>query len=301
MFIKNRAFLLFMNCIKCDKPAVSETPALCAEHFNEYFEKKAAETIKKFDMLKKTDKVCVAASGGKDSVALLFVLSKFGYNIEALAIDEGIKGYRDKSLEFLKKFCKQKNISLRIYSFEELSGKKLDAVAHKYKPACNVCGTFRRYLLEKHSDGYDKIATGHNLDDESQAVLMNILKAQTALFARQGPITEPKKGFTQKVKPFYFLKEKEIMIYAFLNKLNVDFEECPYAPQSFRAHVRDLLNEEEQNSPGTKLNIVNKYLEEKKFFETKEEVNVSKCDYCGQPTSGLICKACRYKMEIAKS
>lgn len=283
-----------MRCNKCKEQAIYENPALCKKHFIVHFEINVKNTISKFKLLNKKDRICVAASGGKDSVALLYLLKKLGYDIKALALDEGIKGYRDKSLEFLKKFCKENKIKLRIYSYEKEVGKTIDVLSKKYKPACNVCGTFRRYLLDKHAKGYDKIATGHNLDDEAQAVLMNILNAQTNIFARQGPITKKIKGFIQKVKPFYFIKEKEVMIYAFLLGLNVDFEECPYSPDSFRAHVRDLLNEYEVKRPGTKLNVVNHYLKTRK--EPEGELN--ECSECGAPCSNVVCKACRLKKNI---
>jgi len=288
-----------MKCSKCKESTVYDSPKLCKKHFIEYFEDKTKRTIKEYSLLKKSDKICVAASGGKDSMALLYILKKLGYKIEALALDEGIKGYRDKSLEFLKKFCKANNIPLRIYSYKDEIGSTIDVLSKKYRPACNVCGTFRRHLLDKYAKRYDKIATGHNLDDESQAVLMNILKAHTQIFSRQGPLTKKVKGFVQKVKPFYFTKEKEVMIYAYLLGLNVDFEECPYAPMSFRAHVRDLLNKYESENQGTKLNIVKRYLDIKDKIE--DDAPLNKCSVCGSPCSGATCKACRFKEEIKLS
>lgn len=283
-----------MKCTKCEQPAIYEEKKLCSKHFIEYFENKVKRTIKKFKLLEKKDKVCVAASGGKDSTALLYVLKKLGYNVEALALDEGIRGYRDRTLIFLKKFCEDNKISLRIYSYKDEVGQTIDQLSKKYKPACNVCGTFRRHLLEKYSKGCDKLATGHNLDDEAQSILMNILKAQVKLFDRQGPSTSKVEGFTQKIKPFYFLKEKEVLIYSYLLNLTTEYEECPYAPESFRAHVRDLLNEEESQNPGTKLNIVKKYLS----IREQAEVKLNHCVECGLPSNGPICKACRLKKEI---
>lgn len=286
-----------MKCSKCDVQAVTDSPPLCREHFISDFESRVKKTIKEFKLLSKKDRICVAASGGKDSTALLHILKKFGYNVEALALDEGIKGYRDGTLIFLRKYCKANNIPLKIFSYKDEVGKTVDELSKNYRPACNVCGTFRRHLLEKYSEGYDKIATGHNLDDESQAVLMNILKAQTKLYHRQGPITSKIRGFTQKVKPFYFIKEKDVMIYTFLLNLNTDFEECPYAPESFRSHVRDLLNEEESKNPGTKLNIVNKYLSTR--HESDSVTTIARCSVCGLPSGSEICKACRLKVEIS--
>ena len=288
-----------MKCEKCKEKAITTNPNYCEVHFKEYIEQKVKHTIEKYELIKNTDKVVVAASGGKDSMVLLYLLHKFGYNVEALAIDEGIENYRDHTLEFLANFCKKNELTLKIVSYQEAIGKRLDEIIPKGRPACAVCGTFRRDLLNKHATEYDKIATGHNMDDETQAILMNLFRAQTKLFARQGPKTRKIKGFTQKIKPLYFVKEKEVMIYSFLLGLNTAFNECPYAQDSFRAQLRDILNEYESKNPGTKKNILNKYLELVK--ETNfEKQDIGKCKECQSPTSEEICKACRLKKNIQK-
>ncbi len=284
-----------MKCKKCYDTAIIEMPSLCKSHFTEYFEEKVKRTIEEFGLLEKNDKVCVAASGGKDSVTLLYLLKKFGYEVEALAVNEGIHGYRDHTLSFLKKFCDDNKILLRIHSYEEETGKRLDKMVKPGSPACNTCGTLRRHVLNKYSEGYDKIATGHNMDDESQAVLMNLLKAQKKIFYRQGPKTNKVKGFTQKIKPFYFLREKEIMVYSFIKNINVSYTECPFARLSYRSKVRDALNEYESRHPGTKERILRKYLSIKHVSQPKA---VSLCSRCGFPASGYECKACRIKESV---
>lgn len=284
-----------MSCSKCSQKEIIKNPTYCKDHFIEYFENKVEQTIKQHKMLSFKDKVCVAASGGKDSITVLYMLWKLGYNVEALAIDEGIEGYRDSSLLTLKTFCEQHKIPLHIKSYEKEVGKRLDTVVPKGKPACHICGTFRRHLLNKYSQKYDKIATGHNLDDESQAVMMNILKGQTKLFNRQGPKTKEIEGFTQKIKPLYLMKEKEIMIYSVLKKFNTPFNECPYAKQSYRAKVRDLLNELEYKQPGTKENIIQRYLD---IRTTNRGEPIKHCSVCQSPCSSNICKACQIKQAI---
>ncbi len=256
-----------------------------------YFEDKVKRAIDEFNLLDKSDKVCVAVSGGKDSVVLLYVLKKLGFNVSGLAIDEGIHGYRQRTLVFLKKFCKDLNVPLIIKEFKIETGKDLDDMVEPNSPACSACGTFRRFLLNKYSSGFDKIATGHNLDDESQAVLMNLFKAQTELFDRQGPITREAEGFTRKVKPLYYLKEKEILAYAFLRGFEVPFGECPYARLSFRSKVRDFINKEEVLSPGSKERVIARFLELKK--KSDDPIVTDTCPKCNFPSEGGVCRACR--------
>ncbi|MEM4397692.1 MAG: TIGR00269 family protein [Candidatus Woesearchaeota archaeon] len=265
----------------------------CKKHFIEYFEDKVKKTIKRFNLLKKNEKVCIAASGGKDSSSLLFLLKKLNYNVEALAVDEGIKGYRDKTLRDLKNLCKNHNINLKIVSFKENFGLSLDNIVEKEKRPCSACGILRRRLLNYYSKDYDLIATGHNLDDESQAILMNLFKGNIDLLKRLGPVSGERKikNFTKRVKPFYFCSEKEILIYSFLNKLEISYNECPYVFNSFRAKVRDFLNKRESEKNGIKYSIVNWFLK-LKFKESYE--NLRYCKICNEPSSNDICNVCKY-------
>ena len=191
-----------MPCKLCKNKVILDN--YCEEHFSEYFEKKVISTIKRFKLIKKTQKIVVAASGGKDSTTVLYILKKYGYNITALAINEGIKNYRDISLDMLTKFCKQHKIKLKIVSFKKELNKSLDEMLAKtHDRPCTVCGIFRRNLLNKYSRDYDVIVTGHNLDDEAQAVIMNLVKNNTTALIRQGPISGTKKllNYTKRVKP----------------------------------------------------------------------------------------------------
>lgn len=289
-----------MKCNSCDKKAISTNPALCKDHFNEFFLNTTQETINKFDLFTKKSKICVAVSGGKDSLALLHILKKLNYDVEGLFIDEGIKNYREKSKEDLAKFISENKIKLNTVSFKEHSGYDLDGAMSTNKfHACTICGTLRRYLLNKHSKKYDIIATGHNLDDEAQTILINLARANTELFLRVGAKSKENEKFTQKVKPFYYLTEKQILTYVILNNIKVDFGECPYAFTSYRAQVRDLLNELESRFLGTKRNIVETHLKLKNKLEKNDEkIVLNSCIRCGEASQEKICKACQLKEEI---
>lgn len=240
-----------MNCKKCAERAVMHS--LCKKHFLEYFEAKVYDAIEKHKMIVPGDKVCVGVSGGKDSISMLHILKK--YEVVALAVDEGIKGYRSHTLEWLKEYCAREKIKLNVLSFKKEYGKTLDEL-HK-KNACTECGVRRRELLNKGAKGFDKLAIGHNLDDTAQTILMNLFKGNVEMMPRALPLSEKSDKFVQRIKPLYYCGEKEVLLYAVLNGLNHTFVECPYMHDSFRDDVRTALNK----YPGSvKRNIVEKYL-----------------------------------------
>ena len=292
------------KCFTCKSKAVivTEKP-YCAEHFTNYFEKKVLATIKKFGLVTKKDKIMVGSSGGKDSTTVLYLLKKYYGNVEALAIDEGIPGYRNITLETLTKFCKSNKIQLHIYSYEKEFGFSLTEalkVRTDLKP-CNICGTLRRYLLNTKSKGYTKMATGHNMDDEAQSIMMNIVKAQTQLLSRLGPMTGTLKdeGFVPRIKPLYFCTEKEVATYAIIKQFGIKFSQCPHAVKSFRAFIRDRLNEHETNHKGIKRNLIDNFLKLLPKLKKEQYPSLNHCSSCNEPASKELCKTCALVKSIA--
>jgi len=302
-----------MQCCN-SKPIIELTAGqkLCNKHFTEYFENKVFKTIRQYDLIGKEETLGVALSGGKDSLTLLYLLNKLSkqnskIKITAIAINEGIEGYRDKTLVIAEKFCNENNIPLKIYSYEQEFNMSLDNMLKvlDVKP-CTICGIFRRYLLNKKSKelGFTKLATGHNLDDECQSILMNQFKNNILASARLGPKVGIKanENFVQRIKPLYLCAEKEIATFAFVNNILDDFVECPNIAKSYRAQVRDLLNNFEAKFPGTKYAIVNSFLQTlpdlKQRFKDGE-VNI--CSKCGEPASKDKCNACRFVDKLEKT
>lgn len=302
-----------MNC--CSEKPIMGLPSgekLCKSHFTQYFENKVFRTIRQFDLIGKSENLGVALSGGKDSLTVLRLLDKLSkqnpkIKINAVAIDEGIQGYRDKTLEKAKDFCQKNNIKLDIFSYKEEFGLSLDEMlkAINAKP-CSACGIFRRYLLNKKSKelGLTKIATGHNLDDECQSIIMNQMRNDIGASARLGPKTGiiHNGKFVQRIKPLYLCTEKEVTTYAFLNGLLDEFNECPHVPQSFRAQVRDTLNDLENKFPGTKYSIVNSFLQTLPLLKKQFKYDTIKiCTKCNEPAANDVCNACVYLEKLKKS
>lgn len=286
-----------MKCKKCKSQAVFLNPTYCKTHFLQYVEKKVDNTIKKYKLIEKNDKIVVGVSGGKDSLTILYLLRKYTKNIVAVCINEGIEGYRPETIKDMEVFCQKYNVEYVIVSFEKELGKTLDAMKAfvKEKP-CTVCGTFRRYLLNKTARelGATKLVTGHNLDDESQAILMNLLRHQLDILPRLGPVTGVQKDvqFIPRIKPLYFLTEKEIAVYAFLQDFGIKYVECPNALRAYRAEVGEVLNEVEMLYPHAKQHLVEWFMKQKPSLK-KQAKNMQHCVQCNEPSAGTYCKACQ--------
>jgi uncharacterized protein (TIGR00269 family) len=293
----------------CDAPAVIDAPLRCKAHFIEEFERRVYSTIDDYNLIASGERIAVAVSGGKDSLTVLLLLAKSYGAVTAIAIDEGIVGYRDRTLEDARRVCAEHGIPLVIKSFKDITGKKLDEIlAAGGQNPCTVCGALRRNLIAVASKDFDVIATGHNADDESQAVLMNIIKGNTELFPRLGPLSGimlpesdgvPRKLFTRRVKPLYFCSEKEVMTYAFLHDLVRGLDECPYAHTSYRGVIRDELNRYAQSSPEVRTRLLGRFLAVKAVIPPAEKRDLAPCKNCGEPSSSGECKACALVRSIA--
>ncbi len=290
-----------MKCEKCDKKAITENPALCKDHFIEYAEEMIKKAIKDFQLFTKQDKIIIGISGGKDSLVTSYFLNKLGYNITGLLIDEGIKGYREITIRDMKQFCEQHNIKYKIVRFKDEIGYTLDEMVKVRKELpCTVCGIFRRYLLNKYSQDYDILVTGHNMDDESESIMMNLFRNQIDILARIGPKTgvKKRKGFTPRVKPLYYLTEKEIKLLSIVLGIKIKFVECPYAKESFRNHVIDFINSFE-DSKDIKRNITKFHVKIlNKLRQTYKEHETKTCKICGFPSEQDICRACQIREEL---
>ena len=273
---------------------------LCSAHFQEFFEEKVKMTIEKYDLLATGEKVAVACSGGKDSTVVLYLLRKFGFDVTAVAVDEGIAGYRDATLEDLGDFCSLNSVPLKVYSYKEAFGFTLDEFVSKkgVKSPCRSCGILRRYLTNRAARDFDVLVTGHNLDDETQSIMMNLLNSNLKIAARIGPQTGVANDgkFTKRVKPLYFCHEKEVAAYAFVKGFGIRFIECPNAKFSYRNNIRDMLNRFEGLYPGAKRRVAEFLLDRLHILKAAQgNAQFSYCALCSEPSEKEVCGACSTK------
>ena len=294
------------KCSKCNKPSITfiryNGTHLCKEHFIEYFEKRVKREIKKQGKTESGSRIGVALSGGKDSTVTLFMLKKIfskrkDVDLFAISVDEGIKGYRDESLKIARENCKELEVEHHIISFKETIGYTLDEIVSKSKDLgeCTYCGVFRRFCLNKKARELElnKIATGHNLDDFSQSILMNFVNGDLEKLARLGPHIKVQPGLIPRILPLRIIPEKEVTLYAIINNIKFYDGICPYSIHALRGKFRDILDELEYINPGTRHSIVKSYDGIKDILIQKfPPAKLNKCKICGEPTSQEICKAC---------
>jgi len=299
-------------CSKCKKPSVTfiryNGTHLCKDHFIQYFEKRVKKDIKKQGKTDVKCKIGVAVSGGKDSLVTLHIIHKIfskrkDIKIYSISVDEGIKGYRDESLEFSRKNAEILGVVHHVVSFKDMIGKTMDEIS-KIKDElgeCSYCGVFRRFCLNKAGKklGIDKLVTGHNLDDMAQSILMNFVKGDIKKLARLGPHKKIQKGLIPRILPLRTIPEKESVLYAVLKNIDFHDSECPYSISAQRGDFRDIIDELEYKDPGTRHSILNSYEKIKDvLLEKYPPADLEECPKCGEPTSQKLCKACILKQKI---
>ncbi|MGQ4833249.1 MAG: TIGR00269 family protein [Candidatus Asgardarchaeia archaeon] len=307
-----------MKCSKCDKPAVvvprEINIPLCKDHFIEYIERQVVKAVRKHKMFKYDDYIGVAYSGGKDSTVLLYILSKIERkfphsNLIALIVDEGIHGYRDSALKIAIENAKKFGVDYEIITFKELYGFTLDEIIKiasqklsKRLSACTYCGVLRRYAIEylARKVGVSKIATGHNLDDESETFLLNIARGDLKRIGRLSPAYEYSNEFIPRVKPLRYVSEENVVLYAYFQGLNYHYVQCPYASESLRNIIRSFIISLSERDNLIKFKLIGELDEISQCFKLKTNKEFMHCVYCGFPTSSPtnVCRKCQLLRDI---
>lgn len=308
---------------------------LCKSCFYYVFETEIHNTVTESNLFYPGERVAIGASGGKDSTVLAHIMKtlneRYNYGVEfvLLSIDEGIHGYRDDSLETVKRNKVQYDMDLEIVSYGDLYGWTMDQIVEQVgtKNNCTYCGVFRRQALDRGSVnlGIKHVVTGHNADDIAETVLMNLLRGDTARLDRCTEIvTGSSDSPVKRSKPFKYTYEKEIVLYAHYKKLDYFSTECTYSPEAFRGTARTLIKNLEAIRPSSIIDIIRsgesfvlksklkkmlkeqnkqvvasdeplvKAISDVKGIEKFERgvVRDGRCERCGYLSNNKICKAC---------
>lgn len=299
------------KCRVCRAPAVIKlrrhNAHFCKQHFLRLCREQTAKAISEHDMADPGDRLLIAVSGGKDSLALWDILVDLGYQVDGLYIGLGIGEYSDHSKSYAEAYATSHGQHLEVvelsadYDFDVPSAAK-----QTRRPPCSACGLSKRHIFDEAAirGGYDALVTGHNLDDEASVLMGNVLRWQGQYLIRQHPVLPARGGFPKKIKPLVRLTERETAAYCVLAGIDYIVEECPMAAGNRHLAYKEMLNLAEERSPGTKHDFYHGFLRQSEsLFRSEDDLldDLGQCAGCGAPSSAEVCAFCRLLERLGKS
>jgi tRNA-5-methyluridine54 2-sulfurtransferase len=299
-----------MKCRACRAPAVIDirrhNAAFCEPCFFKHCQEQVTRAVKDYEMIGAGDRVLVAVSGGKDSLALWDILLDLGFAADGLYLGLGIGEYSDESGDKSRGFAGSRNARLVEVDLPEDLGFDIPTGARAARRApCSACGLSKRHLFNQAAveGGYDVIATGHNLDDEAAVLFGNVLRWDIAYLGRQHPVLPAGGGFAKKVKPLIRLGERETAAYCVLKGIDYIVDECPMAVGNRHLGYKNALNDIERTSPGSKAAFYFGFLDRivplVSAVAEEEREGLHPCPGCGSPTVSDLCAFCKLLAKAA--
>jgi uncharacterized protein (TIGR00269 family) len=298
------------KCRVCREPAIIDLPRhnanFCAEHLLQLCRRQVEKAIADHDMLGPDDRVLVAVSGGKDSLAVWDILLELGYRADGLYIGLGIGDYSDVSGEYTRSFADERGLTLHTIDLRDEYDYDVPTAAKVTRRVpCSACGMSKRHLFDRaaRDGGYDVVVTGHNLDDEAAVLFGNALRWDVEYLARQHPVLPARDGFPKKVKPLMRLTEREMAAWCIVRGIEYQVEECPMAIGNKHLAYKEALNSIERESPGSKSAFYLEFVDKMSPILTAHHERTGRdlvpCTSCGSPTTAPdsgddpVCAFCR--------
>ena len=211
--------------------------------------------IRDYNMIQKGDRICVAVSGGKDSLTLLRMLSSktlkisLGYNLIAAHIETDYRCKTCTHKETLKKIFEDWSVLYYFGKADVLKNNK------KGKISCFWCTWNKRKSIFEIANKFNcnKIAFGHHKDDIIETILLNLF------FNGEISTMNPKQvmfdGKFTIIRPLCYTEEKETSSFAREMGFQSQVCSCPNSEISKRKLVRKFIEETAKISPAVKTNI----------------------------------------------
>ncbi len=296
------------KCTYCDQAAVIRLRyarlRLCPKHFSEYLVRRVSNTLRRYRMINRGERVLVAVSGGKDSATLAHVMCRLseemGLSLVGLHIDLGIGRYSEicshKASELMD-LLKISHVTVRL---RDVLGGGIPKLARLLRRnECGLCGLIKRYVTNyvAWKVGANKVATGHTLDDLVQYILKSFLIQDLERLRKLLPFSEPlpELRLAGRIKPLSEVSEKETMVYAYVNKLPFTLEECPLVRWgTLDLEAKRFMKMLEDQRPGFRVSFLRKFVKNVDNYKVHTpSMSLRKCSSCGMVSSGEICAFCR--------
>jgi tRNA-5-methyluridine54 2-sulfurtransferase len=298
-----------MKCTRCKALAQVALPShhagFCRECFFVFFRNQVARSIEKMRLLEKNDKVLIALSGGKDSLALAWQLKDLGYSVAGLHVDLSIPESSTHARVVTERFCERHSIPLHVVETAR-EGLPIPEVKRRIKrPVCSVCGSVKRYYFNRLAieQGFTALATGHNLNDETARLFSNVLAWDEGYLGDQGPLLEPREGFVRKVKPLYRTTEFETAAFCFLRGIEYASTPCPYSKGATFTMYKGLWEQLEAEQPGRRLSFYEGFLKRGRpafsAVARERKDSLTPCSECGYPTTLEVCSVCLLRRQLS--
>ena len=148
-----------MKCKPCGEPAVIDLPrhraAFCHDCFVHHCHEQVRRAINSHSMMRHRERVLVAISGGKDSLALWHMLVALGHRADGVYLGLGIGDYSDTSRGYAERFAADNGLTLHVVDIPTEHGFAIPEAARATKRVpCSACGLSKRHLLNRAALGY---------------------------------------------------------------------------------------------------------------------------------------------------
>lgn len=194
---------------------------------------KVLSAIESHNMIKKDEKIIVALSGGADSVTLIHCLNKIkeeiGFELFACHVNHNLRGAEsDSDHAFAEALCKEMNIPLKIFSID------VSKAMEKHTSVEETARTLRYQAFSEESERLNaKVATAHNSCDNTETVLLNLLRG-TGLKGLCG--IPPVRDYL--IRPLILCTREEIEAYCDINGLRYVTDKTNFSTAYTRNKIR---------------------------------------------------------------
>lgn len=193
--------------------------------------------------------------------------------------------------------CDGIGLELGVINLKEEYGSTIPELEKRERgKICGICGMVKRYLMNRYAyeNGFDYIATGHNLSDEVSSTFNNLANVYLTPFRGLKPVLKEIEEYrlVSRVKPLYFLKDDECSAYAEISGIPFYSGVCPLSRDSPRNELKDWLHELDSRRPKILRNFAKSFIRIEERME-EDLGELKRCKKCGYPTSTEVCKFCR--------